>query len=359
MKILFISNTYKAGEPARGFCYSYLNYYPSLTKMDNARHQIIYFPVDENVMKEGLEAAKEKLIEIVNREKPALIFYDEGELGNDGLAKMKTAAEKVGAKTFFWACDDNWAFDTASKQFFPYFHWIATMDSLAPPKYKKLGFKNIIHAQCACNHFDFKPPSQGLPKIYDVTFVGQPHGQRRKKIEQLKKIGIKVNCWGYGWPAGVVDFKEMLRIIYQSKINLNFTECSGTLTKRLASIFLRRAGERNRKIFVNNPKGWSNNVKSFCGSFRPQIKGRNFEIPACRSFLLTEYADNLKDYYDIGREIACFDGIKDCAKKIGYYLARDKEREEIAKAGYERTIRDHTYEKRFNEIFKAIGLSAD
>ena len=355
MKIIFISNTYKRGEKERGLCYSYLNFYPSLTKMNKGEHQIIYFPFDETSLREGREKAAKRLIEKIYEEKPALVFYDEGELNGKDLKDLKNAAEKTGAKTFFWACDDNWAFDTGSKQLLPYFHWIATMDSKAPLKYKKLGFENIIHAQCACNHFDFEPV-QGLPKIYDVTFIGQPHGQRRKKIEKLKKLGMKVNCWGYGWPSGVVSFEEMLKIISQSKINLNFTECSGTFFKRAASVFLKRRGERDRTIVLDHPKNLLDNLKSFFGSFRPQIKGRNFEIPACQGFLLTEYADNLKDYYEIGKEIACFDGIKDCAEKIKYYVSHDKEREEIARAGYVRTVNNHTYEKRFNEIFKTIGL---
>ena len=42
--------------------------------------------------------------------------------------------------------------------------------------------------------------------------------------------------------------------------------------------------------------------------------------------------------------------------KIKYYLEHNEEREAIARAGYERTLREHTYEKRFNEIFKTIGL---
>ena len=43
-------------------------------------------------------------------------------------------------------------------------------------------------------------------------------------------------------------------------------------------------------------------------------------------------------------------------KKGKYYLKNDEEREMIAKAGYERTLKEHTYLQRFEEIFKKIGL---
>ena len=42
--------------------------------------------------------------------------------------------------------------------------------------------------------------------------------------------------------------------------------------------------------------------------------------------------------------------------KIRYYLKHNKEREAIALSGYEQTLKEHTYEKRFNEIFKVIEL---
>jgi len=37
-------------------------------------------------------------------------------------------------------------------------------------------------------------------------------------------------------------------------------------------------------------------------------------------------------------------------------MEHEEERNAIAKAGYERTIKDHTYEQRFREIFSAMGL---
>ncbi|MHB1830560.1 MAG: glycosyltransferase family protein [Candidatus Micrarchaeaceae archaeon] len=41
---------------------------------------------------------------------------------------------------------------------------------------------------------------------------------------------------------------------------------------------------------------------------------------------------------------------------IEYYLDEEKERDRIADASYKRTIKEHTYEKRFKYIFKCVGL---
>ncbi len=91
-------------------------------------------------------------------------------------------------------------------------------------------------------------------------------------------------------------------------------------------------------------------------AYSDQIKGRNFEVPGCGGFLLTAKADDLESYYDVGKEVVCFDGIEDLVEKIKYYLANDRERQTVAGRGYERTLRDHTYAQRFQQIFRAIGL---
>ncbi len=47
---------------------------------------------------------------------------------------------------------------------------------------------------------------------------------------------------------------------------------------------------------------------------------------------------------------------EDLIEKTRYYLNHEEEREAIAKRGYARTRNDHTMEKRFTDLFNAIGL---
>ena len=87
-----------------------------------------------------------------------------------------------------------------------------------------------------------------------------------------------------------------------------------------------------------------------------QIKGRNFEVPGCGGFLLTGKAENLEAYYEIDKEVACFDDMDDLIKKVKYYLSDEKLRDTIAARGYQRTLDEHTYVHRFTEIFERLGL---
>ena len=49
----------------------------------------------------------------------------------------------------------------------------------------------------------------------------------------------------------------------------------------------------------------------------------------------------------------------DCVKKIRYYLAKEKERQAIAKAGRNRTKKDHVYKIRMRELLGIIDKYHD
>ena len=191
---------------------------------------------------------------------------------------------------------------------------------------------------------------------YDVTFVGQPHGDRKEVVAKLQAAGLNVQCWGGGWPNGRISQDGMLEVFSNSKVNLNLTKSSDMISlKALVKVFFYRRNDESYRLY--SPMMWIDNLKSLINKNREQIKGRNFEVPGTGGFILTGGADNLGDYYVDGKEIAIFNGIDDLIAKAKYYVEHDAERESIAAAGYQRTIREHTYEERFKEIFKAVGIT--
>jgi spore maturation protein CgeB len=90
----------------------------------------------------------------------------------------------------------------------------------------------------------------------------------------------------------------------------------------------------------------------------PQIKGRNFEVPGCGGFLLTERVPHLERYFELGREVAVYDDAADLVEQVEYWLGHEEERAAVADAGHRRVLAEHTYDHRFAEIFAALGLSA-
>lgn len=352
MKILYIGMKNDYGDPKRGLSFERLNFFDSLVSMENGRHEVIEFAFDERLNAVGKDAMNQELVEVVNGTKPDLCFFF---LFTDEIypETIKKVGE-TGVVTYNWFADDHWRFSNFSKYYAPLFHWVSTTDSLAPKKYSRIDFSNVIKTQWACNPHLYKPSKNegDLSYKHESSFVGQPHSNRRTLVKALKDSGISVDCYGNGWKNGRISHEEMVEIFYTSKVNLNFSKSSAHL-KNIAKIFLHKKGG---KISVAHPRRWKENLDSFLGQQREQIKGRNFEIPGSQGFLITGRADNIEEYFVDGREVVIYENASDLVEKLMYYVSHDKEREEIKKAGYMRTITEHTYEKRFQEIFTTMKL---
>lgn len=64
----------------------------------------------------------------------------------------------------------------------------------------------------------------------------------------------------------------------------------------------------------------------------------------------------VEDLYEDGKEIVLYEhgNLDDLKEKIDYYLAHPQERETIRKAGFRRTLKDHTYLSRWKTILETI-----
>ena len=307
-----------------------------------------FFPLDR-LLDVGRDRMNKELLAKVRREKPDLVFFVpySDELNKNVLKKISEVT-----KTVAWFSDDHWRFDNYSRYIAPYFDWVITTYSRAVERYKKVGVNNIILSQWAADTSLYKP-THGAGSGSDVSFVGTWSRPRKRIISDLQSFGISVDVYGDGWQKGSVSRENMIKIFSESKINLGLNSPPGFLSiNSLGRIFSRRSFNQIVLDFRI-----VRNFRTFLKRGIPQIKARHFEIPACGGFLMTANADNLGDYYEIGKEIVVYDSVSDMADKINYYLNHEEERTAIAEAGYQRTIRDHTYEKRFEEIFNRVGFT--
>ena len=87
-----------------------------------------------------------------------------------------------------------------------------------------------------------------------------------------------------------------------------------------------------------------------------QTKGRLFHAVGAGAMALVDYVPELEDLFIVGKEVIAyqFNDYEDVRDKLKWYLKHDSERKKIAKAGYERGHREHTFEARIKTIFKTI-----
>lgn len=343
MKIIYTGLKYNYYDPRKGLSFEHVNFYLSLKSLPDT--EIIYHPFDR-ILGVGKEQFNKEILETVKREKPDLLFAF---MFTDEFDKKTLKELKKHTKTIAWFADDSWRFYNYSRHWAPYFSWAVTTYSWLRELYRNIGQDNIIRSQWACNHKIFKPVKTGSKDI-DVSFIGQKNKSRTKIINSLKEAGIKIYVRGLGWPEGRVGHDKMLEIFSRSKINLNLnTPIPLWAPKSLGRLLLKR----HRNHFVPNLH-IINNIKTWKSMKIPQVKARPFELAGCRAFTISGHGDDIEKFYEEDKEMIFFRSARELIKKIKHYLSLEKERQSIAEAAYIRTLREHTYEKRFRKLFHKI-----
>lgn len=110
---------------------------------------------------------------------------------------------------------------------------------------------------------------------------------------------------------GLVDYAENMPKVFKcSKINLNFTS----------------------------------------KSIKTGVPLRIFDIMGAGGFLITNYQQELPEYFDIGQDLVVYENEADLIEKIGYYLAHEEERIQIAESGQKKVRECYTWKQRIEDI---------
>ena len=295
----------------------------------------------------------------------------------------------LGIKTVNWYCNGSYQLHLVS-EISPHYDWCLVPEKFRLQDYVAMGARPI-YSQEAANPNIYKP--YDLPVEFDVTFVGQAYGDRPAYIKYLRDCGIDVRMWGYGWrerflaepqPEAIIQKTDPIRRSLYLGRKLLTPQGWKAAVNRLSRPSDRHVAETPTpsKIsplafppaIVNGPLSDLEMVQMYsrskinlgfssCGDTHEtdnrilQVRLRDFEVPMSGGFYMVEYMEELEEFYEIGKEVVCYNDREDLADKIKYYLSHDREREAVRQAGYRRCLRDHTWQKRFEAAFAEMGLS--
>lgn len=336
LRVIFVGMRWDYGIRARGFSFEHQNFFDTLERMDDV--EVTEFDFLSSFQDGGTDRVAADLRVAVDATRPRLAFFvlHEEELLPELIQEF---TDRPGLTTYNWFCDDHWRFDDFSRRYAPMFDFVSTTDRNAIPKYQAIGIEPIL-TQWAANPHLYRPTG-GAPRL-DATFIGQRYGDRPWLVRRLDRAGIDVEAWGPRWPAGRLSFDEMVSVFSESRVNLNLTAASNDPS---VNRYVRGLINRTYPPALH----WISRRLD-------QIKGRTFEIPACGGFQLTSEVENLDSFFDVGDEVAVFSSPAELVEQTRRYLADDRERDRVARAGYERVLAEHTYERRFRAIFERMGL---
>lgn len=267
-----------------------------------------------------------KLIEHVQRFNPDFVFIVQGKHINPNT--IEYLKNQTHALIFNWNPDNPFKKINSSRNHIKslklydcYFIW----GKYLIQDIRKYGCRNVEYLPF-CYDPDLLHPvkvSSEDKKKYgsDVVFVGTWEKERVDWMEPITDFDLAI--WGNSWEnlkpksplrkcwrANAIYGEEMSKIFCSSKIVLNF---------------------------MRKQNGNAHNA-------------RTFEVPACRSFLLTERTLEQTQILEEGKEIECFSTPQELREKITYYLNQLDKVDEIRENAYQKVKNKDTFVNRMSKV---------
>ncbi len=83
---------------------------------------------------------------------------------------------------------------------------------------------------------------------------------------------------------------------------------------------------------------------------------RAFDIMASGGFLLSNYQEELLEYYNNEEDMVIYEGIEDALEKVRFYLEHEELRCKITESGRRKTLKEHSMQECMDKILKAVGI---
>jgi spore maturation protein CgeB len=80
-----------------------------------------------------------------------------------------------------------------------------------------------------------------------------------------------------------------------------------------------------------------------------------YEATGVGALLVIDQREDLHRLFAPGKEVVAYRSPGECAELIGYYLTHEEERRAIALAGQQRTLSEHTYYHRMQELVDILA----
>lgn len=298
----------------------------------NSRHGFVYSPLFRRISrlipsikylkKFSVYLVNQDLIRQVKKYKPQYLFAQKAEtIAPNTIDVIKSLG--VITANFYNDLMGDWP---VISKIAPHYDYFFSQDHVVLKRlWNELGLKNCFYMAHAAE--PLSDPFTYRDNKYRISFIGtynkEVYPNREKYLMAVKDFGLYI--WGNDeWLStplkdcfqGRSHGDERFNIYSQSKIVID----------------------------VN----WEH-FPSDGTSVRP------FEVAASGACLFVDLVKaDIKNVYEENKEFVSFSNTEELRDKINYYLGHDEEREKIARAGYERTIRDHTYDKRVRQMMDII-----
>lgn len=164
-----------------------------------------------------------------------------------------------------------------------------------------------------------------VEKDIDFSFVGGISRHHGGAIPLLEYLATHTDLRVFGYGASSLPSGSPIRARHGGEV---------------WGLDMYRALARSRITFNRHINVAENNANNM----------RLYEATGMGALLLTDRKDNLHHLFEIGREVLAYSSKEEAAELVQHYLAHPDEASQIARAGQQRTLREHTYARRMEEL---------
>ncbi|GFN31011.1 CgeB family protein [Paenibacillus xylaniclasticus] len=315
--------------------------------------RVIYVPqgfqaIDDGIIHALQEAAAElHVVEASRMAEQALLIRPDFVLvlnglhvfPDDHLTQVDTI-RAAGIRTIIWFADDPYVTED-TVMIAPHYDTVLTHEMSTVSLYREIGCTDVHYLPLAVHPLLFRPMPVGRQYQSDVCFIGQAFWNRVAIFDAIAEQleGLKVFIAGGLWDR-LTQYDRLSRFIRHGWLPVE--ESVAYYNGARIVINLHRTTEAGAD---------NKNTHQYPGL---SINPRTYEISACGTLQLTDVRDDLTSYYRPGYELDTYRDAIELGEKIKFYLEHEDARRVIAIRGLARTLRDHTYSSRIDQLMQLL-----
>ncbi len=263
----------------------------------------------------------------VNKFKPQLIFI----IGYPPLAQEVLLEAKKNSILVGWDTGNPMDLEDVMETVF-YYDFIFSISRYSVNELRKRNLGNTFYLPHGVDPHLYRKlnlhPKEARPYQCQIAFVGIWYEIRQKILEDL--VDFDLGIWGPRW-------KNKKR---ENKLLYPFVKGTGLFEGEVVKLY------NTAKINLN--------INAWYGAMQSGMNMRVFEVPACNGFFITDYDEELSEFFRLGEEIETFRDIEELKDKIKFYLCQENVREKVSLKGFEKVRSHHTYKHRMQDILRIV-----